>query len=80
MPGLLGRSRNDFATAYCNRHEVPMPGGRAAALKFSTVASKVGASTFCSNLPPFQADCARIAFAAHVQASTPLASAGRAWT
>ncbi|KAL4428086.1 hypothetical protein ABPG75_002175 [Micractinium tetrahymenae] len=26
MPGLLGRSRIDFATAYCNRREVPLPG------------------------------------------------------
>lgn len=27
LPGLLGRSRIEFATAYCNRREVPLPGG-----------------------------------------------------
>ncbi|PSC75396.1 DNA annealing helicase and endonuclease ZRANB3 [Micractinium conductrix] len=26
MPGLLGRSRIEFAVAYCNRREVPLPG------------------------------------------------------
>ena len=28
MPGLLGRDRIAFASAYCNRREVPLPGGR----------------------------------------------------
>ena len=28
MPGLLGANRVAFAASYCNRREVPLPGGR----------------------------------------------------